>query len=77
MTDLLDLPEFEWPLHKMLFYPSTAMGGKYLICARGPGTFEQYGANIVWREKFDTAEDRNATLDEIVRLQALTASILR
>ncbi len=74
---MIDLPEFEWPLHKMLFYPSTAVGGKYLVCARAPGTFEQYGASIVWREKFDAAEDRNAALDEIVRLQALAKALLR
>lgn len=74
---MIDVPKFEWPLHEMLFYPSTAKGGKYLICARGPGTFMQYGANIVWREKFDTAEDRNAALTEIVKLQALTKALLR
>jgi hypothetical protein len=72
-----DFPEFEWPLHEMLFYRSMGSTGKYLICARGPGDDYRYGNEIVMRKEFDTHIEANHYLSEITRLQALTKALLR
>lgn len=77
MIDLPDLPEFEWPLHEMLFYRSLGTGGKYLVCARGPGNKFRYGSEIVYVGEFDTYMEANHYLSEITRLQALTKALLR
>lgn len=77
MIDLPDLPEFEWPLHEMLFYRSLGTGGKYLVCARGPRSKSEYGTEIIRIGEFDTYYAANNYLDEIARLQALTMALLR